>query len=181
MRTDSNLTDTGLAYIERATSAPDRPKPKRRPYKKPSIKPSPPPLSKDIYLWGAELLVPHLKPAALRVIHALIWHANKRTGQCDPSYETLAREWGLTPSVVHEGSKELSRRGIIGKWRRVGKSSSTAINWALLESHYRKKDPDLLIRKETKPKTKSKPGQESWRKVLEEPKKKPWERVFDTD
>jgi hypothetical protein len=64
----------------------------------------------DILFAHMALLAAHgLSPAARRVGFAIIEHYNKKTGQCDPSIERIARMLGLGRSVVAGATAELCK------------------------------------------------------------------------
>lgn len=54
-------------------------------------------------------IVPGLSASARRVGAAIIEHFNKRTGQCDPSIERLARLLGISATSVKDATAELCR------------------------------------------------------------------------
>ena len=72
--------------------------------------------------WTAQL--PHLTRSALAVLHFLLHRQNTKTGQCNPSANTLAKDTALCVRSVRSAIAELERRGAIVKLS-YGKRSST--------------------------------------------------------
>ncbi len=66
-------------------------------------------------------IVPGLSACARRVAGAIIDHFNKRTGQCDPSVERLARMLGIHEQTVKKATCELCEAGLINKVMHGGK------------------------------------------------------------
>jgi DNA-binding transcriptional regulator YhcF (GntR family) len=66
-------------------------------------------------------IVPDLSACARRVAGAIIDHFNKRTGQCDPSVERLARMLGIHEQTVKKATCELCEAGLINKVMHGGK------------------------------------------------------------
>jgi predicted transcriptional regulator len=66
-------------------------------------------------------IVPGLSAAARRVAGAIIDHFNKRTAQCDPAVERLARMLGIHEQTVKKATCELCEAGLINKVMHGGK------------------------------------------------------------
>jgi DNA-binding transcriptional regulator YhcF (GntR family) len=66
-------------------------------------------------------IAPDLSAAARRVAGAIIDHFNKRTGQCDPSVERLARLTGLHEVTVKKATAEICAAGLFEKRSHGGK------------------------------------------------------------
>lgn len=61
-----------------------------------------------------------LKSSALRVLEALLFRfRHPRTGRCDPSYETLAAEAGVSRASVHQALLRLEQVGLLVRERRM--------------------------------------------------------------
>ena len=86
-------------------------------------------------LFGLGLM--HLSSAAHNVGAALIWHANRHTGRCDPGIETLARETQRDRSTVIRAIKELRRKGVLRRERRGQRSNAYHIDWNRLAQKFR--------------------------------------------
>jgi biotin operon repressor len=54
-----------------------------------------------------------LSATARLVFQALVWHRNRKTGQCNPRLGTLARELGLCKDTIWRAMNELRARGCI--------------------------------------------------------------------
>jgi DNA-binding transcriptional MocR family regulator len=65
-------------------------------------------------------LIPDLSGGDKRVAGAIIDHFNRRTEQCDPSNERLARLLGISRRTVIRSTSRLERRGLIRKRRHGG-------------------------------------------------------------
>jgi hypothetical protein len=72
-----------------------------------------------------------LSDATKRVAGAIIDHFNKRTGQCDPSIERLARLLGMDEKTVRRATTILDEKQIVGKSSHGGKAhrASYLPNW----------------------------------------------------
>ena len=82
--------------------------------------------------------IPLIKPQGFAVYAALTRHFNHRTGLCNPSYNTLARETGMNRKTVIEYVKRLKDYGLIkieAVWDGKGDRSS---------NHYRIINPSTL-------------------------------------
>ena len=68
--------------------------------------------------------------SAHSVATALIWHANKRSGRCDPGQVLLAHETKLSPRTVRKAVRELFRLCVLLKRTRRGSASNAyQLNW----------------------------------------------------
>lgn len=56
---------------------------------------------------GETLFATDLSGAARLVLQALLWHRNRKTGQCNPRHETLARELGFCRRTICSAVAEL--------------------------------------------------------------------------
>jgi DNA-binding transcriptional MocR family regulator len=65
-------------------------------------------------------LIPELSGGDKRVAGAIIDHFNRRTEQCDPSNERLARLLGISRRTVIRSTSRLEKRGLIRKRRHGG-------------------------------------------------------------
>jgi DNA-binding Lrp family transcriptional regulator len=70
-----------------------------------------------------------ISAGAKAVATALIWHANSKTGRCDPGIGRLGHETGLSRSGVIRALKELCRKGILVRTRRSNASNAYQLNW----------------------------------------------------
>ena len=70
--------------------------------------------------------------SAKRVLGALVWRANAKTGRCDPGLSTIAADAKLTTTGVRGGIKFLASVKVIRRLRRgIGKTSAAyQIEWA---------------------------------------------------
>lgn len=77
-----------------------------------------------------------LSDATKRVAGAIIDHFNKRTGQCDPSIERLARLLGMDEKTVRRSTAILHEKHIVGKSSHGGKAhrASYVPNWELFRA-----------------------------------------------
>lgn len=77
-----------------------------------------------------------LSDATKRVAGAIIDHFNKRTGQCDPSIERLARLLGMDEKTVRRATAILDEKQIVGKTSHGGKAhrASYLPNWELFRA-----------------------------------------------
>lgn len=74
-----------------------------------------------------------LSDATKRVAGAIIDHFNKRTGQCDPSIERLARLLGMDEKTVRRATTILDEKQIVGKSSHGGKAHRASYfpNWEM--------------------------------------------------
>jgi DNA-binding transcriptional regulator YhcF (GntR family) len=77
----------------------------------------------------------NLSRSAIRVFSVLVWTANAKTGQLDPSQELLAAEAKVHVNTVAKALKELKRAGFIVQTRKPRPHHSEAyqVQWTLLE------------------------------------------------
>lgn len=62
------------------------------------------------------------------VLHALSWHHNGETGQCDPSKGQLADECSLSRRAVIDAVAELVEMGLISEAGRAGQASGYTLH-----------------------------------------------------
>ncbi|SFM57033.1 Helix-turn-helix domain-containing protein [Bradyrhizobium sp. Rc3b] len=67
-----------------------------------------------------------LEQVDLFVMVALIGHRNNKTGQCDPSHATIAREIGVSVSSVQRSFKRLVKAGFIATTARYSNGSKAS-------------------------------------------------------
>ena len=72
-----------------------------------------------------------ISASAKAVAAALIWHANSKTGRCDPGQKRLAYETRLSRRTVRKAVTELLKRGFIlfARVRRGYRTNAYQINW----------------------------------------------------
>ena len=76
-------------------------------------------------------LLPKLGPDAFAVYVVLQRHQNRRTGRCDPSYETIAKETGTSRSTAIRCVRKLVKNGLTKKrsqWSSQGDRTSNQYN-----------------------------------------------------
>ena len=94
------------------------------------------PGEKQRALFGA--MAADLTHGALKVLVALIWHTNAKTGRCDPSASRLAHETHLSERQVYRAINELEDASLLVRNRHSGSAFCNAyvIRWAELNSRY---------------------------------------------
>ena len=70
-----------------------------------------------------------ISAGAKAVATALIWHANSRSGRCDPGIGRLGHETSMSRSAVIRAIKELRRKGVLVRTRRSNASNAYQLNW----------------------------------------------------
>lgn len=75
-----------------------------------------------LFAQKALLLLPGLTEATRRVAGAILDHFNKRTGQCDPGIDRLAKMLGLSRATVLRSTEALCAHGLFEKDSHGGKS-----------------------------------------------------------
>jgi DNA-binding transcriptional MocR family regulator len=78
-----------------------------------------------------------LSNGAKAVAAALVWHANSRTGRCDPGLQRLAYETNRSRQTVINAIHELRRKGVLSKKRRGQSTNAYHINWPVLGGKFR--------------------------------------------
>ena len=84
-----------------------------------------------LFAYKALTLMAGLSDATKRVAGAILDHFNKRTGQCDPSIERLAKMLKIDRATVIRATEKLHDAGLIEKVSHGGKSHRAAYlpNW----------------------------------------------------
>jgi hypothetical protein len=76
---------------------------------------------------AAITLLPKVSPTARKVLAVLCWHAHKRTGRCDPSYDVIAEELAMPRRNVMRAIAELEAASLLRvERRRVAKDRNTS-------------------------------------------------------
>ena len=70
-------------------------------------------LLKNTFPFPNEIFILGLCPGELAVYSYLLCCANRKTGQCWPSYKTIGRAVGMTENTVAKHVGSLERRGLI--------------------------------------------------------------------
>ncbi|OQP87588.1 hypothetical protein BTR14_03195 [Rhizobium rhizosphaerae] len=78
--------------------------------------------------------MPGLSPSARRVAAWLVWHANGRTGRCDPGQSRLIAETGLSERSVRNAVKELIETRVLRRELRGTRSSAYQLQWSELSN-----------------------------------------------
>ncbi len=68
---------------------------------------------KNTFPFPNEIFILGLCPGELAVYSYLLCCANRKTGQCWPSYKTIGRAVGMTENTVAKHVGSLERRGLI--------------------------------------------------------------------
>jgi len=77
-----------------------------------------------------------LSNGAKAVGAALIWHANSRTGRCDPGLQRLEYETVRCRQTVINAIGELRRKGVVRKKRRGQSTNAYQLNWQFLRGKF---------------------------------------------
>jgi Helix-turn-helix domain len=78
-----------------------------------------------------------LSNGAKAVGAALIWHANSKTGRCDPGLQRLTYETHRSRRTVINAIDELGRKSVVRKMRRGQSTNAYHINWRFLASRFK--------------------------------------------
>lgn len=83
-------------------------------------------------------VTPGLRQSDRQVAVALIEHFNRRTGQCDPSLERMARLLGYSQRTIMRATERLARVGLFRKVRHGGYSNRNSYepNWERFEQEH---------------------------------------------
>src|SRR5262245_58546396 len=77
-----------------------------------------------------------LSGGAKTVAMLLIWHANNKTGRCDPGRARLAHESGLDVSTVTRALAELVKAGVLMLEDRGSATNAYHIDWQFLSARF---------------------------------------------